>query len=346
METFYGWARGIFLSEEDELVREYLASLEGDDVVEAESSWWLQEESEEPWWSRISCMMPEAPDPQIEAEEHVRSYWGDAVHDEALDNEEYRRPVRRELIERKEKISTETTSATLFATEELNETELAELGRMLAKSGGSVEERARLTQEYIAQRRDLQTDERSPKPGTSAWRDRLDIMRGELFKDKKQLSSRHAKRAQFLDQANKSEAKFASAKMRARFSRHRLLDLRSRRANSTNNCEQESHVNPDDDNFSLSRGSGRRKLSWSGIGREDRGDSSSTTNPSRFLFTGRRRSSTHRSPTPPDSPTVALRRSYTSSSNTLNTTPASEDEETMEYRAAVDLFWKGRDDAI
>lgn len=182
------------------------------------------------WWWERSWFVGSAIDGRVSDEAKkkeerahtVRSYWDVDVLN--TDSKEFNRRngAESELHEENE-----------FPTEELDEDELAELGRVLLRAGEGVEARARATRQFFATRqpktRAVIEERPKAKPGTTAWIAKLAAKRDELFRDKKNLATRQAKRASFL---TSESASLTEARHRERLNKHRLDDIKSMRRQS------------------------------------------------------------------------------------------------------------------
>ena len=252
-------------------------------------------EEEENWWWFWS---PTA-QPKNHKQEKVRTYWGDAALEEA--------PAKR--------TSREKTSAEIFATDALDETELAELGRELLKVE-SVEEKARLTREFIERVKTV--------PQEVTWRQKVDKMRQDLMSDKKKLATRQKQRATFLMDEKTAEH---DAKQRELLSKQRLNDIRRKRRTSFFNFGRRSHMTDDVLTADVLLGGG------AGANHQE-----PPTPPAKEKKTGRPTTTTTTRKKPqqlkkydPDFPPPPA---------------ADEEDDDYEQRAVVDLFWKGQDDVV
>lgn len=159
--------------------------------------------SVEMWW----WCTAEEPVDDTKDEENVRAYWDDLTVSAA--------PV----VSKRENLDDE------FATEELDDQELAALGRVLLRHQG-VEARTRATRDFFASRVKPPQQRRedpkvAPKVGSAAWRARLEHVRAQLSSDKKSLAQRQAKRASFLTE----KPSMRDAQLRQERSTRRLDEL-------------------------------------------------------------------------------------------------------------------------
>lgn len=204
--------------------------------AEVASRGWWWERSE--WLPRFLMEEGRVPQPEEQAQS-VRSYWDAEVLRPT--------PPRRATPARQPGVEAE------FPTDELDDDELAELGRALLRAGDGDEARARATRTFFENRKPKTLAVQGappPKapPGSAAWMKRLAAKRDELFRDKKSLASRQAKRAEFL--ANVDDAgDIAEARDRERLSRRRLDDLKSRRHTPVKPKRRVSFAIPDEDDL-------------------------------------------------------------------------------------------------
>mmetsp|Transcript_21006 Transcript_21006/g.64879 ORF Transcript_21006/g.64879 Transcript_21006/m.64879 type:complete len:222 (-) Transcript_21006:72-737(-) len=148
----------------------------------------------------------------------------------------------------------ERTSAELFATEELDEAELAELGRALARTGPSVEQRGRGAREFVEETKRRRREPEAPAAAAKNWKSKLDSLKAELRSDKRRLGQRQKQRAAFLLSDRGGE--LARAKERQKASKTRLLSYafassssstRSRRRADRDGYDPDFPPPPDDD---------------------------------------------------------------------------------------------------
>lgn len=189
-----------------------------DQPTEANNAAWWWERS---WFSgySINGHVSNEAEEREERAHAVRSYWDvDVLKSDG------------EVLHRRNALENELHEENEFPTEELDEEELAELGRILLRAGEGVEARARVTRQFFAARqpKTRATYEERPKakPGSAAWIARLAAKRDELFRDKKNLATRQAKRASFL---TSDSASLTEARRRERLNKHRLDDIKSMR---------------------------------------------------------------------------------------------------------------------
>lgn len=109
-----------------------------------------------------------------------------------------------------------------FDTEELDDQELAALGRVLARHQGP-EARTRATRDFFAGRvkRPTPSPQKKEEVGSAAWRARLESVRAQLSTDKTKLARRQRQRASFLT----DKPSMHDAQLRQKRSSRRLDEL-------------------------------------------------------------------------------------------------------------------------